>query len=77
MTARDLYGLAVRLAGLVFWVFAAFDLVYAIVKPLGIPLPSRYTESSDLVITAAWILLGIAATAAADILTRFAYGKGK
>jgi hypothetical protein len=75
VTSRELYCLAVRLAGLVFWVFGAFALVHIIALPLGMPLPARFSLSTAIVTLASWVALGLAATFGANALTRFVYGK--
>lgn len=67
--------MAVRLAGVVFWVFGAFDLIHVILGPLGVP--EKYPVTTDLVIAGSWAILGLAATFRADTLTRLAYGKSK
>lgn len=75
MAPRDLYGLAVRIAGLVFWVFGAFGLIHLVARPLGMPYPSRMTQPEAIVTTVSWFILGVAATFSAEVLTRLAYGK--
>ena len=42
MSPRDIYGLAARLGGLVFWVFAAFDLVHGLASYFHVPIPGKY-----------------------------------
>ena len=74
MTPRDLYGLAVRLGGVVFWIFGAFDVVHGLVQQLGVPLPTKYTFAQDCMIGASWFVLGLLMTYGADFLTRVAYG---
>ena len=74
MTSRELYCLAVRLGGLVFWVFGAFALVHIIALPLGMPLPPRFSLSTAVVTFASWVVLGFAATFGANALTRFVHG---
>lgn len=73
MSPRDLYGLAARLGGLVFWVFAAFDLVHALASYFHVPIPEKYSVSTDVLVAASWIVLGIVLTLGADALTGLAY----
>ena len=75
MTSRDLYCLAMRLGGLVFWIFGAFALVHVIALPLGMPLPAKLSLSTAVVTFASWLLLGFVATFGANALTRFVYGR--
>lgn len=73
MSPRDVYGLAARVGGLVFWVFAAFALVHALTSFLHVPIPAKYSVSTDLFIAAVWFVLGVALTLGADALSRLAY----
>jgi hypothetical protein len=75
MSPRDVYGLAARIGGLVFWIFAAFDLVHALASYLDMPLPAKYSVSTDVLGAVAWIVLGVALTLGADGLTRLVYRK--
>lgn len=73
MSPRDIYGLAARLGGLVFWVFAAFAFVHALASYFHVPIPAKYSVSIDLLVAATWVVLGIALTLGADALTSVAY----
>lgn len=73
MSPRDIYGLAARLGGLVFWVFAAFDLVHALASYFHVPIPAKYSVSTDVLVAATWVAFGIALTLGADTLTSLAY----
>jgi hypothetical protein len=77
MSPRDVYGLAARIGGLVFWIFAAFDLVHALASYLHVPLPGKYSVVTDVLGAIAWIVIGIALTLGADGLTRLAYRTAK
>ena len=77
MTARDWYGLAVRLAGLAFFVFALFDVVHVLSQQLGLPLPSRYSATADAIAAGFFFVLGLFLTFAAGALTRLTYGPPK
>jgi hypothetical protein len=76
MSPPDVYGLVARIGGLVFWVFAAFDLVHALASYFHVPIPAKYSVSTDVVVAATWVVLGIALTLCADALTRLAYRTG-
>ena len=54
MSPRDIYGLAARLGGLVFWVFAAFAFVHALASYFHVPIPAKYSVSIDLLVAATW-----------------------
>jgi hypothetical protein len=77
MTARDLYGLVVRIAGLSFLVLALFDAAHWAIKKLGLPMPSPYTAETDAVAAAFFLALGFLFTFGAGALTRLAYGPPK
>lgn len=73
MSPRDIYGLAARITGLVFWVFSAFDLAHAVATYFHVPIPARYSLSADVFVAVVWIVLGFALTLGADALARLAY----
>jgi hypothetical protein len=73
ISPRDIYGLTARIGGLVFGVFAAFDLVHALASCLHVPIPAKYSVSTDICVAAVWIVLGLAMTLGAEALTRLAY----
>jgi hypothetical protein len=75
MTTRDLYGLAIRLGGAVFWVFGAFALLHVAEQQLGVPVTTKYTVAQSWLIAAGWFILGLLITFGADFLTRVAYGR--
>jgi hypothetical protein len=77
MTARDLYGLAVRIAGLTFLVLAFFDASHWAIKQLRLPMPSSYTAGTDAVAAAFFLVAGLLLTFGAGVLTRLAYGGPK
>jgi hypothetical protein len=74
MKVRDLYGLAVRLAGLVFFLYAIFDLVHLIAPMAGIAMPSQYPPSVLAAVCGVWLLLGLVLTFGANAITRIVYG---
>lgn len=77
MTTRDLYTLAVRLAGLVCWIFSAFALVHVIAIRYGMSLPSQYSLARDALVGLIWFLLGRLLTCCAEPLTHVVYGSRK
>ena len=74
MTARDWYGLAIRLAGLVFFMYAIFDLTHLVTLLVGVNYPSQYPAATLEITIAVWIALGLILTLGADFLTRVVYG---
>jgi hypothetical protein len=77
MTARDLYGLVVRIAGLVFLVLAFFDASHWAIKQLGLPMPSPYAAGTDAVAAGCFLAIGLLLTFGAGLLTQLAYGRPK
>lgn len=73
VTMRDIYGLAVRLGGLVCWVFALFALIHVLALAIGVPLPSKYPLKVDVLIGLGWLITGLVLTFAADPITALAY----
>ena len=73
MTVEDLFGLAVRLAGLTFVVFGVFSLIHVAAALVGLPLPPRYPTEESLAIGAVWLALGAGVIRGADAITRLAY----
>jgi len=73
MTVEDLFGLAVRLAGLTFIVFGVFDAFHVVATALGLPLPSSHTLAEVIAGTALWLVLGLVLLVSADAIARFAY----
>jgi len=73
--ARDWYGLAIRVAGLVFVIYAIFDLTHLIAPMFGAQMPNPYPTSGLEFAIAVWLVLGLALTFGAGILTRMAYGR--
>lgn len=73
MTTQDIYGLAVRLGGLVCWVFALFAFIHVLALVIGVPLPSKYPLKVDVLIGLVWLITGLILTFAADPITAFVY----
>jgi hypothetical protein len=73
MTAKDLFGLIVRVAGLTFICFAAMDFTYAISTLAGWPLTGRYPAGRDAVAAAFFLIIGAVLFFAATPITRLAY----
>jgi hypothetical protein len=73
MTVKDLFGLAVRIAGVVFVVFGLFDLVDVFVKLMGLPMPSRYPAATDAVAAIIFFIFGAIFILGADLITRLIY----
>jgi hypothetical protein len=76
MTAEDLFGVIVRLAGLTFITIGLNELIHAIATLAGLPLAAtRYSASADFLGAAFYGVLGLIILVAADQITRFAYRK--
>src|SRR5437764_1014638 len=75
MKGSDLYCLAIRLAGILFIVWALFDSGHVVLAALHLYLgPSNYPPSSLLAATTYWVILGVLLTVASRPLTRLVYG---
>ena len=74
MKARDWYGLAVRIAGLVFLIYALFDITHLIAPLVGAQMTGNYPASGLKFAVVVWIVLGLVLTFGAGILTRLVYG---
>ena len=75
MKARDLYGLLVRVAGLVFIAFAVFDLTHLIALMIGMQMASQYPASVLALATGIYLVVGLVLTFGAGSLTRLVYGR--
>jgi hypothetical protein len=73
MQARELFGLAVRLGGLVFLVFSLFDFVHVLLKVLGMADPSATPLASTLVAAVSYLVIGTIGLLGADWLVRVSY----
>lgn len=77
MKPRDLYGLAVRIAGLVFFVYAVFDGFRAFAPQFGLEVENVHSTPTLEAATILWFVLGLACTFGAGLLTWLAYGPDK
>jgi hypothetical protein len=75
MTAEDLFGMIVRLAGLTLIIFCLFDLFHVIATLTGLPVAARYSAAADFLAAAFYGVSGLIILLAADQITRFAYRK--
>ena len=73
MTVGDVFGLIVRLAGLLMGVFGVFDFFHAVLAWAGFPAMSRYPAPVDAAAAVVWLVLGIGFVLGAPAITRFAY----
>ena len=73
MIIRDIFGLVVRLAGLMMVVFGIFDGLHAAMSLLGLPLSSHYGALTDVIAALIWFLLGAVFIVGARTITRLAY----
>ncbi len=76
MTARELLGVVVRLAGLASIVASLFDLYYVIVKTLGIQTASQVPVERDVRGFLLYLIFGVAIVAGAKLIVRLAYWSG-
>jgi hypothetical protein len=74
MQPRALFGVAVRIAGLVFLAFSLFDLAYAALKWLGLPTPSSLPVTTDLTAGVMYLAIALFALLRADLLVNLTYG---
>ena len=74
MKARDLFGVSIRIAGLVFFVFAMFDSVHILIKALHLPDTSQIPVSVDIVAALTYLVLTALCLLAANPLVRLTYG---
>jgi hypothetical protein len=77
MKARDLYGLAIRIGGLVFFVYAGFDATHVIAAMAGVPIPGQYSLADLKLATASYATFGLVMTFGAGLLVRAVYGPDK
>ena len=76
MTVKDVFGLIVRLAGLVFIICALFDLSFLLKVWLGLPLPAGHLPSDVFIATGLYSIVGVVLLACANLITRLVYGRG-
>jgi hypothetical protein len=77
MKARDVYALTVRVGGVVCLVFAMFAAVHAVSSALDMPLPAKYSVSTDWLVAGIWFAFWLLLTFGAELLTRIAYGRAE
>jgi hypothetical protein len=77
MKARDWYGLAIRIAGLVFFVYAGFDVAHLIAPLTGADVPSQYPLSSVKFAAMSYFIFGLILTFGAGLVVRLVYGAEK
>ena len=75
MTARDIFGLIVRVIGLGLIVFGVFYLFPVATILLGLPFPSRFSASANALAAAFFLILGAIFILGAKPITRVVYGR--
>ena len=75
MSARDIFGLAVRICGGAFIVCGYFALFHAVAAPFG--YPRHYPIAVDLIGAAGWLIPGFALLLGARPVTNLAYWRDK
>jgi hypothetical protein len=73
MTARELLGVFVRLAGLISILMSLFDLYWVVVKTLGIDTSSPVTVAAGLRGLVLYLALGLILIVGANPIVRLAY----
>jgi len=73
MTPRDLLDVFVRLAGLLFLLYGAFDLYYVVVKLAGLPTTSKVSAGEIARFVALWWLAGFMILRNATWIVHVAY----
>jgi hypothetical protein len=74
MQPRDWFGVAVRVAALVFLVFALFDLYYVFGRLLNLETTSKLPLSSVFAAVAFYAIVAAAGMLGADQLVNLSYG---
>jgi hypothetical protein len=77
MQARELFGLALRLGGLVFLVFSLFDFVQVLLNVLGTPDPSATPLAATSFAATIYLAIGVIGLLGADWLVCLSYGPDK
>jgi hypothetical protein len=76
VTVRDIFGLIVRVGGLICIIFGFFDIFHVVATLAGLPLPQRYTASADAVGAVFYFITGSVLLFGANLITRLAYWRG-
>jgi len=74
MEERKIFGVAVRIGGLVFILYSMLPLFYVVAKLLGIATRSQMSLAGDIWGFAFFSLIGIALVRGGDWIVQFAYG---
>ena len=74
MQPRDWLGLAIRIAALVFVVFACFDLFFVVAKALSLDTGSKRPLSADLAAAVFFAIIGVIGMLGADRIVALSYG---
>jgi len=75
MKARDIFGVGVRLGGLVLIVFGLIDLVDVLIRLAGLPLESPRPTSTVALAAFIYAFVGLLVFASAGVITSIAYGR--
>jgi len=75
MTARDLFGLAVRLVGLSSIIAGLLDGFHVVAVQFGLPVPSHYPVGADEVAAVFYLASGAVVLFGANLIVRVVYGR--
>lgn len=74
MQPRQLFGVIVRVGGLVFLIFSMMDIIHVIAHLAGLSIPSKFSAAESLWAACFYFALGIVLIRGAEWIVRFAYG---
>lgn len=77
MSPRLLFGLAIRIAGLVFLSFSLFDLFYVVEVLAAIPTSSTRPLASVALAAVFFLAISLAALFGSELLVNLSYGREK
>ena len=75
MQPRQLFGVIVRVGGLVLLIFAMADMVHAVAHLAHLSIRSKYSAAGDLTAACFYFVVGILLIRGAEWIVRFAYGR--
>jgi hypothetical protein len=75
MTAREAFGVVIRIAGTASVLAGAIDLFHVVAGAFGWPVFNRYPLAADALAAAFYAVFGLAIIVGADLITRLVYGR--
>jgi hypothetical protein len=74
MSERQIFGVAVRVIGLIILLYALSLVLYLALHFLGITVALRQSTAVDVAFAVMYLVVGLALLKGADTVTRLAYG---